>query len=149
MAYIHCISVYAINMPIAVSATMYYSVFSTTIFLLTLEYAFSRAPINWYVHACSMGSKHIINTVAKPLRGYIRKFVIPWPNLYYCRRGMIVCRLCNMGLTTALSLLVSSYYIFNIEYPFWSRNIFWLVELLKFACIYIIICTHQQRLLNL
>ena len=99
MAYIHCISVYAINMPIAVSATMYYSVFSTIIFLLTLEYAFSRAPINWYVHACSMGSKHII-------------------------RGMIVCRLCNMGLTTALSLLVSSYYIFNIEYPFWSRNIF-------------------------
>ena len=34
-----------------------------TVYSLRTILAFSRAPINWYVHACSMGSKHIINTV--------------------------------------------------------------------------------------
>ena len=46
---------------------------------------------------------------------------------------MIVCRLCNMGLATALSLLVGSYYIFNMEYLSWSRNIFFYIETVKIA----------------
>lgn len=48
--------------------------------------------------------------------------------IYIAAEGMVVCRLCNVGLATALALLVGSYYIFNMEYPSWSRNVFLFVE---------------------
>lgn len=49
-------------------------------------------------------------------------------HVYIAGEGMVVVRLCNMGLATALVLLVGSYYIFNMEYPSWAKNVFLFIE---------------------
>lgn len=42
--------------------------------------------------------------------------------------GVIIAKLNNVGLATALSLLVGIYYIFNMQYPPSGKNFFLFLE---------------------
>ena len=48
--------------------------------------------------------------------------------LYLVSEGVIVSKIRNVGLATALSLLVGVYYILNMEYPSRGKNYFLFLE---------------------